>query len=260
MCKRKRSGRSPGRSTSNGISDASPSDWRGDPWRQDFLRLSLTAPDAERQADYSAEIPVENRKVMPIAPPSAVSAWTTGICFISEPVAEDMVFAGYSKARLWVSSTSDDMDIYVTLRIIDEMDREVDYIGTATMGMPTMHYPLAKGWLKVSHRKQDASRSTVYTVKHTHLAADHALLKKDEVVPVEVEIIPSTARIPKGHRIRVDVQPFDGYGHGTRHAYDPGYHDGARNVVYTGPNHLSYIQLPVVPERTRPKTGASGAR
>jgi predicted acyl esterase len=67
------------------------------------------------------------------------------------------------------------------------------------------------------------------------------------VVPVEIEIIPNTARIRKGHRIRVDIQPFDGFGHGTRHAYDPSYHDGARNLVYTGPEHLSYIQLPIVP-------------
>jgi hypothetical protein len=39
--------------------------------------------------------------------------------------------------------------------------------------------------------------------------------------------------------------------HGTRHGYDPSYHDGARNVVYTGPDHLSYIQLPIVPDRRR---------
>ena len=232
--------------------DASPSNWNGDEWRNDFLRLSATKPNAERRADYSAEIPVESRTgpspvVLPVAPPSALAAWKTGISFISDPVTEDMVFAGYSKAMLWVSSTSNDMDVYVSLRILDEKDREVDYVGPATMGMSTKHYPLVKGWLKVSHRKLDTSRSTEYTVKHTHLKADYAPLKPGEVVPVEIEIIPNTARIRKGHRIRVDIQPFDGFGHGTRHAYDPSYHDGARNLVYTGPEHLSYIQLPIVP-------------
>jgi uncharacterized protein len=236
--------------------DASPSDWHGDEWRSDFLRLLSVVPDAERKADYSAEIPIESRTgpppiALPVATPSVLAAWKTGISFISAPVADDMVFAGYSKAKLWVSSTSEDMDIYVSLRILDEKDREVDYIGTATMGMPTKHYPLAKGWLKVSHRKLDASRSTEYTAKHTHFKADHAPLKNGEVVPVEIEIIPSTARIRKGHRIRVDIQPFDGFRHGTRHGYDPSYHDGARNVVYTGPDHLSYIQLPIVPDRRR---------
>jgi predicted acyl esterase len=161
-----------------------------------------------------------------------------------------MVFAGYSKAKLWVSSTSQDMDLYVSVRILDEQGMEVDYIGMATMGMPTKHYPLAKGWLKVSHRKVDTSRSTDYTVKHTHLKADHAPLGSGEVVSVEIEIIPSTARIRNGHRIRVDIQPFDGFGHGTRHGYDSSYHDGAQNVVYTGPDHLSYIQLPIVPDQS----------
>ena len=229
--------------------DASPSDWKGDEYRSDFLCLSPTKPDVERQADYSAEIPVENRSGPPsVAAPSALAAWKTGISFISDPVGEDMVFAGYSKAKLWVSSTSKDMDIYVSLRVVDDKDQLVDYIGMATMGMNTKHYPLAKGWLKVSHRKPDMFRSTEYTVKHTHLKTDYAPLTAGEVVPVEIEIIPNTALIRQGHRIRVDIQPLDGFAHGTRHNYDPTYHDGARNFVYTGPEHLGYIQIPVVPK------------
>ena len=57
--------------------------------------------------------------------------------------------AGYAKAKLWVSSTCHDMDIFVSLRIIDEYDREVDYAGPVTIGMSTKNFPLAKGWLKV---------------------------------------------------------------------------------------------------------------
>ena len=188
----------------------------------------------------------------PVASAGALLAWKTWLTFVSDPMTEDMVFAGYSKAKLWVSSTSQDMDIFVSLRIMDEHDREVDYAGGVTMGMPTRHYPLAKGWLKVSHRKRDEVRSTDYTVKHTHLKADYEPLKPGEIVPVEIEIIPTAALIRKGHRIRLDIQPFDGFHHGTRHAYDASYHDGARNVVYTGPDHPSYIQLPIVPERQPP--------
>jgi predicted acyl esterase len=141
------------------------------------------------------------------------------------------------------------MDIFVTIRIIDAQGREVDYTGPTTMGLAVKHYPLAKGWLKASHRKVDTTRSTEYTVKHTHLKADYAPLRKNAVVPVEIEIIPNTALIRKGHRIRVDIQPYDGFGHGTRHAYDPSYHDGARNSIVTGPEHQSFIQLPIVPKR-----------
>ena len=234
--------------------DASPADWSADSWRGDFMRLSSAPPEAERRAEYSAEVALEARtgpppSLMPVPPPSANLAWTTGICFVSDHVPDDMVFAGYGKAKLWVSSSSEDMDIYLTLRILDERDREVHYGGATTVGFPTRNFPLAKGWLRVSHRKVDGARSTRYTVKHTHLKADHAPLRSGEIVPIEVEIIPTTALIRKRHRIRLDVQPFDGFAHGARHGYDASYHDGARNALYTGPQHLSYVQLPIVPAR-----------
>ena len=234
--------------------DAAQSDWKADPWRNDFMRLSLVPPQEPRQAAYSAEVPIESRTgpspaLLPVKPPAALLAWKTGVSFISDPLTEDMVFAGYGKAELWVSSTSEDMDIFVSLRIVDEQDRLVDHAGPVTIGMSTKNYPLAKGWLKASHRKVDEARSTVYTVKHTHRKADYAPLQPGEVVPVAIEIIPSTALLRKGYRIRLDIQPFDGFDHGSRHAYDSSYHDGARNVIYTGGDRPSWIQLPIVPDR-----------
>jgi hypothetical protein len=95
----------------------------------------------------------------------------------------------------------------------------------------------------------DTERSTPYAPKHTHRAADHAPLDPGEIVPVEIELIPTTALLRRGQRIRVDVQPYDGQGHGTHHAYDPSYHTDAVNTLHTGPAHLGYVQLPLVPER-----------
>ncbi|GAA2967171.1 hypothetical protein GCM10010446_61140 [Streptomyces enissocaesilis] len=95
---------------------------------------------------------------------------------------------------------------------------------------------MAKGWLKASHRKLDPERSTEYAPKHTHLTADHAPPAAGEIVPVEIELIPHTAVVREGHRIGIDIQPYDGQGHGTHHAYDPSYHTGATNTVPTGPN------------------------
>ncbi|MCP3729989.1 CocE/NonD family hydrolase [Sphingomonas sp. MG17] len=234
--------------------DLSPSDWAGDAHRNDFRRLSLTEAATAGEASYSAEIPVESRTgppaaLLPVMPPSALLLWKTGVSFISDPVAEDMVFAGYSKAKLWVSSSAADMDIYVTIRVIDADGEEVDYAGPTTMGLSVKNYPLAKGWLKASHRKIDEARTTEYTVKHTHLKADHAPLQPGEIVPVEIEIIPNVALIRAGHRIRIDIQPYDGFGHGTRHGYDASYHDGATNMIHTGPDHPSWVQLPIVPNR-----------
>ena len=134
--------------------------------------------------------------------------------------------------------------------MLDEENREVDFCGPAVIpAIDTRLYPLAKGWLKVSHRKLDPERSTEFRPKHTHLRADHAPLRDGEIVPVEVEIIPNTGLVRRGHRIRLDIQPHTGVGHGTRHAYDATYHDGAENTIYTGPEHPSYLQLPVIPAK-----------
>jgi len=70
-----------------------------------------------------------------------------------------------------------------------------------------------------------------------------------ELVPVDIELIPNTGLIRKGQRIRVDIQPYDGVAHGMHHGYDPNYHTGATNSVHTGPAHIGYLQLPIVPER-----------
>jgi hypothetical protein len=64
----------------------------------------------------------------------------------------DMVVAGYVKAGFWVSSTSNDMDIYASSRVIDDHGREVNYAGPPDPRDPPAVYPLGIGFLKVSHR------------------------------------------------------------------------------------------------------------
>ncbi|MEP6648504.1 MAG: CocE/NonD family hydrolase [Lapillicoccus sp.] len=233
--------------------DASPSDWAGDTARTGFLTLSTSEPTVEREASYSAEIqlappaPVGSPRVDPASAES--DPHVTGISFISDPVAEDAVVAGYGKVELWVSSTTQDMDIFVSVRVIDEDDREVDFTGFTTMGFPARITPLLKGWLKASHRTLDPERSTAYAPKHTHRKADYAPLEPGELVPVEIELIPNTGMLRAGQRVRVDIQPYDGVAHGLHHAYDSGYHTGATNAVHTGPAHIGYVQLPIVPKK-----------
>jgi uncharacterized protein len=230
--------------------DASSSDQEGRLPCDNVLRLASTVPDAERSVTYSAKVDVTESPLPSAAAgtPATTARCSPGATFVSEPFEHDTVLAGYSKLGLWVASTSEDMDLYVALRVLDETNREIDFCGPALIpGISTDFYPLAKGWLKVSHRKLDAKRSTEFRPKHTHLRADHAPLRDGEIVPVEVEIIPNTGLIRKRHRLRLDIQPYTGVGHGMRHAYDATYHDGAQNTIYTGPEHPSYVQLPVVP-------------
>ncbi|MEA5360307.1 CocE/NonD family hydrolase [Amycolatopsis sp., V23-08] len=215
-----------------------------------FFRLSTTEPTAAAEVSYSAEIalvPPAAGAALRVDPASARSdPRATGISFLSAPLPADAVLAGYGKVGLVVSASSHDMDVYVSVRVVDEAGREVDFTGFATSGFGDRPIPLMKGWLKASHRRIDEARSTACTVKHTHRQADHAPLVPGEAVEVEIELIPSTGLLRKGHRIRVDVQPYDGVAHGMHHAYDPAYHDGAVNTIHTGPSRLGYVQLPII--------------
>jgi len=66
-------------------------------------------------------------------------------------------------ARFWASSSTEDMDLFLTLRNIDADGNEV--LETGQQGTPV---PVAKGWLRVSHRELDESLSLPYRPYHRH--------------------------------------------------------------------------------------------
>jgi hypothetical protein len=226
--------------------DARPSDWAGDGLRSDFLRIGEDIPSVESGADHSAHLDLGRPTGSPAGPIGGTPRWSTGISFVSDPLPEDMALVGYMKAGLWVSSTSNDMDAFVSLRVLDEQDREIRYESVVHPIDPHHVHPVGHGWLKVSHRALDRTRSTEYWPVHTHTEADHQPLESGEVVPIEVGLNPSSALIRKGCRLRIDVQPHSPAGLPVR-AYDETYHVGATNRIHTGPQHPSYVQLPIVP-------------
>ncbi len=228
--------------------DASLSDWQGDGRRTDLRRITRDVPVLAASATYEAHLDLGKPMLSPMGPIGGTPRWRTGISFVSNPMAEDMVLAGYMQAGLWVSSTSHDMDVFVSLRILDEQGREIRYDAPIHPAHPLFAAPVGHGLLKVSRRKLDAARTTEYWPVHTHAEADHVPLKGGEVVAIELGLNPSSAFIPKGCRLRVDIQPYAPSGAPTR-AYDERYHVGAMNSVYTGPAHPSYIQLPIIPAK-----------
>ncbi len=228
--------------------DAAASDWPGDGRRSDFRRISDNVPGADAAADYDAHLDIGRPSMSPAGYVGGTPRWSTGVSFVSDPLPEDMVLAGYMKAGLWVSSTSRDMDVFVSLRVLDENDREIRYESLVPPIDPASIHPVGHGLLKVSHRALDDARSTGYWPVHTHAEADYQPLDDGEIVAIEVGLYPSSALIRQGSRLRIDVQPYSPAGLPSR-AYDESYHAGASNTVYTGPAHPSYVQLPIVPAK-----------
>jgi predicted acyl esterase len=196
-------------------------------------------------ADGSAgwEPPAENAAVTYTADPAGDPLPRPGAYFFTQPLTEDLELAGPFAARLWVSSSSSDADVYVALRVFDG-DTEVLY--------PTLEVdpkaPFTRGVLRASHRALDETKSEVGRPFHTHTKEDYAPLTPGEPVEMVVEVSAATARIKAGHRIRVEVTAMEGPGSyiGLPAFYDPAYHEGATNTVHTGPDRRSAIVLPVI--------------
>jgi putative CocE/NonD family hydrolase len=123
-----------------------------------------------------------------------------GISLETPPLDTDVEITGPLAASFWVSSSSEDMDLFLTLRNFDAEGNEV--LETGQQGTPV---PVAKGWLRVSHRELDPELTLPYRPYHKHRR--RLFLSSGEIVKVDVEIWPTSMVFKKGHRIWLDVQP-----------------------------------------------------
>lgn len=162
-----------------------------------------------------------------------------GVALVTPPMPEDMEITGPLAATLWVSSSSEDMDLFLTLRHFDADGKEI--METGQQGTPV---PVAKGWLRVSHRELDPELSLPYRPYHKHRRRQ--FLKPGEIVQVQVEIWPTSMVFAKGHRLRLDVQPRDGVGSQSYMHYHADYNTDT-NTIYSGGERESFLLLPVIP-------------
>ena len=162
-----------------------------------------------------------------------------GIALETPPLEQELEITGPLSASFWVSSSSEDMDLFLTMRHFDSDGNEV--METGQQGAPV---PVAKGWLRVSHRELDPELSLPYRPYHKHTR--RLYLEPGEIVKVDVEIWPTSMVFKKGHRIRLDVQPRDGVGSRGYMHYHADYNTGT-NTVYAGGEYESYLLLPVIP-------------
>jgi predicted acyl esterase len=170
------------------------------------------------------------------------STGRTGVSFATDPMPQDTEVTGPIVLVVWVSSTSEDMDILVTLRNIGPDGKDIFEIGQH--GQPVA---LTMGWLRASHRKLDPGRSLPYRPYHAH--DERSWLKPGEPVECHVEIWPTSIVLKKGNRLRLDIQPRDGLNAAPYTHYHADYNAGAENTLYAGGDMASYLLLPVIPAK-----------
>jgi predicted acyl esterase len=159
---------------------------------------------------------------------------------------EKTELTGYMKLKLWVQADgSDDMDLFVAIEKIDRAGYIVPFpfFGNHDDG------PAALGWLRVSHREIDEEKSTPYQPFHKHQR--ELKLKAGEIVPVEIEIWPSSTLFERGEKLRVIIQGSDIYSYpNERHTNE---HTATVNkgthVIFTGGKYDSHLLIPVIPDR-----------
>jgi putative CocE/NonD family hydrolase len=167
-----------------------------------------------------------------------------GIALETPALAQDLEVTGPAAAVIWVASSTEDMDLFLTIRNIDADGNDV--LETGQQGTPG---PVAKGWLRVSHRELDPQLSLPYRPYHRHQR--RLYLTPGEIVRVEVEIWPTSMVFRRGHRIRLDIQPRDGIGSAGYMHYHADYNTGT-NTIHAGGETESYLLLPVIPGLPRP--------
>ncbi len=181
-----------------------------------------------------------------------------GVTFTTPPLQSETEITGPLAARLFVSSATEDVDLFLIVRVFDPEGREVTFQGTIDP-----HTPIAQGWLRGSHRKLDPALSLEYCPYHTH--DERQPMAPGEVYELDVEIWPTCIVVPPGYQIALTVQGrdyeytdvatqvgwFESRGCGPFLHADPADrpHEifGGDVTVHTGGDRASWILLPVIP-------------
>jgi hypothetical protein len=188
-----------------------------------------------------------------------------GVTFLTLPLAQATEITGPSALKLFVSSSTGDADIFAVLRVFSPDLKEVVFQGAIDP-----HAPIGQGWLRASHRQLDKKLSKPYRPYHTHTKKQP--LKPGEVVPLDVEIWPTSIAVPAGHRIALTIRGKDyvyaGPSGGRLSNFKneltgcgPFLHDDPRDrppKVFSGVTSLHfggaarpYLLLPVIPPRKK---------
>ncbi|MEU5853281.1 CocE/NonD family hydrolase [Saccharopolyspora shandongensis] len=210
----------------------------------------LVADDAEQGQSTVAPVPVSglctrSADQWTAGLPNAVgisrlcedNRWNdlSGAVFETDPVAQPLRMRGPINARLYTSTPTGNGMLSVSVSSVSptgEVNR------------------LTGGWQVLSHRALDESRSRYLDGQliqpyHPFTKDAQNLLQPGEIAPIDVEVFPTGAVIPPGHRLRISVQAFD-----VPHLL-PTLRDLPAALspltIHNSAQHPSQITLPVIP-------------
>ena len=158
---------------------------------------------------------------------------------------KDTELVGNMNLKLWVSTDdTDDMDLFAGIKKLDRRGNEVHF--------PDFNHiedgQVATGWLRASHRELDQEKSTIAQPWHTH--EQELKLNNGEVVPVEIELLPSGTLFKQGETLEVVVKGSEVVkgnstpGMSTRYEHNETVNKGHHHI-HTGGQYDSQLIIPI---------------
>ncbi len=184
-----------------------------------------------------------------------------GLTFRMAPMERATEITGPLAARLFISSSTEDADLFLIVRVFDPEGQELTF-----MGSTDPNTPIANGWLRASHRRLDPERSRPYRPYHPHDRVEP--LTPGEIYECEVEILPTSIVVPAGWRGALSVRgedyeytgPLSEFGkrfhYATRGTGGMTHNDpenrppqvfGGKVTLHAGGPHDSYLLVPIIP-------------
>jgi predicted acyl esterase len=186
-----------------------------------------------------------------------------GVTFWMPPLEEELEITGPMAAKLFVSSSTEDADLFLIVRVFDPNGDELTF-----MGSTDPNTPIANGWLRASHRALDPEKSLPYRPYHPHDKEEK--LTPGEVYECDVEIVSSCIVVPAGWRVALTVRGKDYEYEGQLSEFAKKFHYGTRGTggmthndldnrppdvfggkvtLHAGGRQDAYVLLPIIPPK-----------
>jgi hypothetical protein len=184
-----------------------------------------------------------------------------GVTFSMAPLEKKTEITGPLAAKLFLSSSTKDADLFLIVRVFDPSGKELTFMVTTDPNTP-----IANGWLRVSHRRLDLKRTKPHQPYHPHDRVEP--LTPGEVYECDVEILPTCIVLPAGWRVALTVRGKDYEYEGELSEFAKKFHYGTRGTggmthndpdnrpkdvfggkvtLHAGGKRESYLLVPIIP-------------
>ncbi|MBT6219255.1 MAG: CocE/NonD family hydrolase [Rhodospirillaceae bacterium] len=161
------------------------------------------------------------------------------LTFTTEPLQNGLEVTGPITLELYASSDQPDTDFIV--KISDQIPQAPE---EREKGLQPKSIPVAKGWLKASHRDKDETLSTEVRPFYGHTSPKP--LNPGEIYKFEIEIWPISHFFGPGHRLRLEIANGDSALTDQQFAHQYLPHKMGSDTFYFSEEHPSKLNLPVI--------------